>query len=130
MQQVEERTFATQPTDLIGVYGHASLTGKSTATMRDGRRLDDNIINSYYHLIEERAKLPGYPSLIKKDIYFYTFLSNRKSGWAPQTSCEIFLVDCVFFPVGTEEHWMLVYACIQSQKLFYLDSRVECGIFF
>ena len=51
MQQVVERAFATQPTDFIGVYGQASLTGKSMATMRDGRRLDDNILNSYYHLI-------------------------------------------------------------------------------
>ena len=68
MQQVVERAFAAQPTDLIGVYGDASLTGKSMATMQDGRRLDDSVLNSYYFLIEERAKLPGYPSLIKKDI--------------------------------------------------------------
>ena len=48
MQQVVKRAFASQPTDFIGVYGQASLTGKSMATMRDGRRLDDNILNSYY----------------------------------------------------------------------------------
>ena len=48
MQQVVEHAFATQPADFIGVYGQASLTGKSMATMRDGRRLDDNILNSYY----------------------------------------------------------------------------------
>ena len=57
MQQVVERAFATQPTDLIGVYGGATLTGKSMATMRDGERLDDNILNSYYYLIEERSKM-------------------------------------------------------------------------
>ena len=34
----------------------------------------------------------------------------------------MFLVDYIFFPVGIEEHWMLVYACILSCKLFYLDS--------
>ena len=34
----------------------------------------------------------------------------------------MFLVDYVFFSVGTEHHWMLVYACIQSRKLFYLDT--------
>ena len=125
MQQVVERAFAAKPTNLIGVYGQASLTGKSMATMRDGKQLDDNIINSYYHLIEERAKLPGYPSLIKKDIYFYTFLSHRKAGWAPKASCEMFLVDYVFFPVGIEKHWMLVYTCIESRKLFYLDSLLS-----
>ena len=37
----------------------------------------------------------------------------------------MFLVDYIFFPVGTEEHWMLVYACIQSCKLFYLDSLLS-----
>ena len=125
MQQVVERAFAAKPTDLIGIYVDATLTGKSMATMKDGKRLDDNIINSYYYLIEERTKLPGYPSIIKKDIYFYTFLSKRTAGWAPKTSCEMFLVDYVFFPVGIEEHWMLVYACIQSRKLFYLDSLLS-----
>ena len=70
MQHVVERAFATQPTDLIGVYSDATLTGKSMATLQDGKRLDDNIINSYYYLIDERAKLPGYLSIIKKDIYF------------------------------------------------------------
>ena len=70
MQQVVERAFATQPTDFIGVYGQATLTGKSMATMRDGELLDDNILNSYYHLIEERSKLTGYPSILRKDIYF------------------------------------------------------------
>ena len=37
----------------------------------------------------------------------------------------MFLVDYVFFPVGTEEHWMLVYACIKTRKLFYLDSLLS-----
>ena len=46
MQQVVEGAFAAQPTDLIGVYGQVSFTGKSMATMKDRRRLDDNIINS------------------------------------------------------------------------------------
>ena len=87
MQQVVERAFATQPTDFIGVYGQATLTGKSIATMRDGELLDDNIINSYYHLIEERSKMPGYPSILRKDIYFYIFLSRWKPGWAPPISC-------------------------------------------
>ena len=36
--------------------------------MQDGKQLDDSVLNSYYYLIEERPKLPGYPSLIKKDI--------------------------------------------------------------
>ena len=125
MQQVVERAFAAQPTDLIGVYGQASLTGKSMATMRNGKRLDDNIINSYYHLIEERAKLPGYLSLIRNDIYFHTFLSNRKAGWSPKASWEMFLVNYVFFQVGIESYWMLVYACINSRKLFYLDSLLS-----
>ena len=48
------------------------------ATMRDGELLDDNILNSYYHLIEERSNLSGYPSLLRKDIYFYTLLSNQQ----------------------------------------------------
>ena len=87
MQQVVERAFATQPTDFIGVYGQATLTGKSMATMRDGEELDDNILNSYYHLIEERAKQRGYPSILRKDIYFYTCLARRTSGWAPPASC-------------------------------------------
>ena len=39
MERVVERAFATQPTDLIGVYGQATLTGKSMATMRDGELL-------------------------------------------------------------------------------------------
>ena len=116
MQQVVERAFAAQPADLIGVYGDVSLTGKSIATMQDGRRLDDSVLNSYYYLIEEHAKQPGYPSLIKKDIYFYTFLAKRTDGRASVTSCKMFLVDYVFFPVGTEEHWMLVYACIRTRK--------------
>ena len=111
MQQVGDRAFAAKPTDLIGVYGDASLTGKSLATMRDGRQLDDNVINSYYHLIEKRTKMPGYPSILRKDIYFYHFLTHRKSGWAPKGFWEMFLLDYVFFPVGKEHHWMLVYAC-------------------
>ena len=63
------------------------------ATMRDGEELDDNILNSYYYLIEECSKMRGYPSILRKDIYFYTFLSNRKPGWAPQISCEMYMFD-------------------------------------
>ena len=37
----------------------------------------------------------------------------------------MFLFDYVFFPVGTEKHWMLVYACIKTRKLFYLDSLLS-----
>ena len=125
MQQVVKRAFAAKPTDLIGVYGDATHTGKSLATMRDGWQLDNSVINSNYHLIEERAKMPGYPSILRKDIYFYHFLTNRKSWWAPKGSCKMFLLDYIFFPVGIEHHWMLVYTCIQSCKLFYMDSLLS-----
>ena len=56
------------------------------AIRRDRKQLDDRVLNSYYYLIEERPKLPGYLSLIKKDIYFYTFLAKRTDGGALQTS--------------------------------------------
>ena len=125
MRQIVERAFAAKPTDLIGVYGRATLTGKSIATMRDGEELDDNILNSYYHLIEERSKRPGYPSILREDIYFYVGLTNRRDGWAPQYSSDMFLCDYVFFPIGTESHWMLVYASIATRKLYYLDSLLS-----
>ena len=37
----------------------------------------------------------------------------------------MFLFEYVFFLVGTEKHWMLVYACIKTRKLFYLDSLLS-----
>ena len=70
-------------------------------------------------------KQPGYPSILREDIYFYVGLTNRRDGWAPQYSCDMFLCDYVFFPIGTEGHWMLVYASIGTRKLYYLDSLLS-----
>ena len=45
-------------------HGGFNLTGKSIHTLREGKWLDDAVINSYLNMIQTRSDDHGYPSVL------------------------------------------------------------------
>ena len=69
--------------------------------------------------------MAGYPRILQKDTSFYLFLSKRMDGYSPKAATELFLFDYVLLPVHTDNHWVMVYICIESKTIFYMDSLLS-----
>ena len=129
-----------------GGGGIITLLGSTMARLAPGRWLDDEIVNIYFHFLDQRdiARHKIKPSR-RRNHYFSSFMLekmmepeirdaysygavHRWSRKIDQLEGSIFNLDKVFFPVNIDNyHWCLVVAFIQDKKLQYYDSMGGSG---
>merc|ERR1712240_909085 len=95
-----------------------------------GRYLNDKIIDSYIHLIQERSEASqDLPTVYGLTTFFYTQLSTfgleegsrRTQDWIKDDLRE---KDWIFCPIHRYDHWTLIAVEISTRTIHYLDSLV------
>ena len=109
---------------LISKFG-LNLTRDDLLTLKNKNWLNDNIVNFYMELIDQRNRQnPNTP----KTFCFSTFLFvSLVAGGYPRVKnftrkTDIFEKDLVIIPIFKTSHWRLVVVKINSKEIVYLDS--------
>ena len=107
-----------------------NLTRADYRTLQGKRYLNDKIIDSYIHLIQERSTAsPDLPTVYGLTTFFYTQLSTfgleegskRTQDWIKEDLRE---KDWIFCPIHRHDHWTLIAVEISTRTIHYLDSLV------
>lgn len=91
--------------------------------------LNDNLINFYMELVNERSK---HNPLLPKVYAFNTFFAKKLSEgvynynnvrrWTKRLKLNIFSCQKVFFPINYAKHWALIIAHMDRKRIEYYDS--------
>lgn len=100
------------------------IHGRDIHTMADGKWLNDECINGYMKILQQRAKDRGQKIWFFNS-HFYTQL--QKSGYAKvarwtKNKVNIFDMDKVVFPVHLGTHWCLGIINLREGRCEYYDS--------
>ena len=107
-----------------------NLTRADYRTIQGKRYLNDKIIDSYIHLIQERSEAsPDLPTVYGLTTFFYTQLSTfgleegsrRTQDWIKD---DLRRKDWIFCPIHRHDHWTLIAIEIPTKTIHYLDSIV------
>ena len=107
-----------------------NLTRADYRTIQGKRYLNDKIIDSYIHLIQERSEASqDLPTVYGLTTFFYTQLSTfgleegsrRTQDWIKEDLRE---KDWIFCPIHRYDHWTLIAVEIPTRTIHYLDSLV------
>ena len=93
-------------------------------------KLNDNIINFYFAMIQERSKQENHRSVFAFNHRFFTKL--KKNGWEKvkrwSKNIELFSIDLILIPIcwdfEGEGHWCLAAIDMEEKEILYFDS---CG---
>lgn len=117
---------------------NVEMSRKNIACLRDGAWLNDEVINFYMSMLQERddrlcQEQPGRKSshffnsfflskLLERDSY--TFSNVRR--WTKKF--DILSKDKIFFPVNIRNtHWTLAVVYVQKKQIVYYDSMSGSG---
>eukprot|EP00927_Polykrikos_kofoidii_P085244 TRINITY_DN9218_c0_g1_i1.p1 TRINITY_DN9218_c0_g1~~TRINITY_DN9218_c0_g1_i1.p1 ORF type:complete len:887 (+),score=139.97 TRINITY_DN9218_c0_g1_i1:268-2661(+) len=111
---------------------NVALTRDKIQCLRPSTWLNDEVINFYFKLMQERSRKPGFlnvwfansffwPKLSGKDHRDYNFKEVRR--WTIKAKVDIFKMDCVIFPMNVgESHWALGVIDFKAKGFRYFDS--------
>ncbi len=93
---------------------------KDLRTLQDGKWLNDEVINFYFKLIEERSQ----GSVFTLNTFFFKKLAgsgyDEVKRWTAKVN--IFAYERILIPIHLPEHWCLAELDMQEKKIFYYDS--------
>ena len=131
---VEDLLLYSSPEKLIIDKFNTSLKGKDLCTLRDGTWLNDEVINFYMQLLQQRneaqcgqnkKKLPSYflnsffLTKLLDGTGIYTYANVRR--WTKKF--DVFSADKIFFPINVSNtHWTLAVVHMHDQRIQYYDS--------
>lgn len=94
-----------------------------------GKWLNDNVINFYMELTNERCKTkPNLAKVYAFNTYFATKLSagtynyENVRRWTQRQGIDVFSFQKVFIPVHSAEHWTLMTIHFDHKRIEYYDS--------
>lgn len=119
--------------DVVASRFSVDLTRKQLACLRPGQWLNDEVINFYYKLLQERSKkLAGGPKCWFPNSFFWPKLSGaghdnysfkEVKRWTIKAKIDIFELDYVLFPMNIgESHWAMGVIDIRENGFRYFDS--------
>ncbi|QPG74589.1 hypothetical protein FOA43_001920 [Brettanomyces nanus] len=133
MSQVNQWWSDPYSTAKITTKFNISITTKDILTLADRKWLNDNVIDFYMNLINERAKRDSsLPSVHVFSTYFYTTLCEKGyqgvKKWAKRAGADVTKVDYVFVPVNIHQsHWALGLINNKEKVFQYFDSLFGTG---
>lgn len=106
------------------------ITRGDLLTLKKNQWMNDNIVNFYMELIDQRSRLNDQAP---KTYCFNTFLyisflaggHNRVKNYTRKT--DLFEKDLVIVPIFQGNHWRLVLVKIKAKLLVYFDSMNKVG---
>lgn len=101
------------------------ITRKDIQTLNNLNWLNDEVINFYMQLLEERCqRLEKYPSVHTFSTFFYIGLQRRghegMKRWTKKVN--IFEKDIIIVPIHLHVHWCLVVVDLKKKEINYYDS--------
>lgn len=94
--------------------------------------LNDQVINFYMSLLEERGTQSKFPRVLAMNTFFYPrLILNGHQGVKRWTkNVDIFLYDIIIVPVHVECHWTVCIIDFRKKAIQYFDSlglyNVKC----
>lgn len=128
LDQVDQ-LWSSSPSHLVIDKFRIDLHGRDLQTLRDGRWLNDNVINFYLSLVTERfqqssGRLPRVACMITQ---FFTTLEQKGyqgvARWAKRGKIDVVESDLVFVPLNLNgNHWCLAVVDNINKELRQHDS--------
>lgn len=134
----EEREAAEQilgdgnPNEVMVSKFNVDITRDKMRCLRPGQWLNDEVINFYFKLLQERGKLlQGAPKCWFPNSFFWPKLSGNNSSysykevkrWTIKAKIDIFELDLICFPMNIgESHWAMGVIDLTSHGFRYFDS--------
>ena len=123
---------------LIDKFNH-KITGRTLATLRDGKWLNDEVINFYMLLLQHRddsilnTMLPQYrPSRFFPSFFITKLLTKRLDKYDYRQvkrwtrSIDVFDFEKLYFPINvSNSHWTLAVVYMQTRRIQYYDSLLN-----
>ena len=120
---------------LIDKFNH-KITVRTLATLRDGKWLNDEVINFYMLLLQQRddsiisTTLPQHqPSRFFPSFFITQLLSKRLNNYDYRQvrrwtkSFDVFVFEKLYFPINiSNSHWTLAVVYMQTRRIQYYDS--------
>jgi len=109
------------------------VTRRQIECLRPGEWLNDEVINFYYKLLQERSKVgEGTPKCWFPNSFFWPKLSGKNNKdysykevrrWTVKAKIDIFELDYVIFPMNIgETHWAMGAIDLKDKGFRYFDS--------
>lgn len=105
---------------------HLRITGHDLRTLSGKEWLNDEVINFYVNLIQERSKDSKLPSVYAFSTFFYPkLMSSGHSSLRRWTKkVDIFAHDLILVPVHLGFHWCMATIDFRDKCLRYYDSML------
>ncbi|KAK6331698.1 Smt3-specific protease [Orbilia javanica] len=105
------------------------ITPRNLKTLSGSQWLNDEVINSYIHLIKERANQEGSQKMITMNSAFISSLKDfgyaRVARWAKRQGAsgeQILKLKAVIIPIHRNFHWTLAFVNVEKKRFEYYDS--------
>jgi len=119
--------------DVLASRFSVKLTRGQLACLRPGGWLNDEVINFYFKLLQERCKrIPGMHKCWLPNSFFWPMLCGRQcmkysynevKRWSMRAKVDVFKKDYVLFPMNVNGmHWAVGVIDFKDRGFRYLDS--------
>ena len=101
------------------------LTRKDICTLKPSTWLNDNVVNCYLLLIQQRTSTQlALPRVHIFNTFFYPrIIKNGHSGVERWTrKIDIFSFDLILVPIHLETHWCMAVIDFRRKEIVYFDS--------
>ncbi|CAJ1449360.1 unnamed protein product [Effrenium voratum] len=108
------------------------VTRRQVECLRPGEWLNDEVINFYYKLLQERSKtVAGSPKCWFTNSFFWPKLSGNNKEysykevrrWTVKAKIDVFEMDYIIFPINVAEtHWAMGAIDLKEKGFRYFDS--------
>jgi sentrin-specific protease 1 len=116
-----------------------SLTRKDIACLRPDIWLNDEVVNFYMWMLDERDRLLCMENSYRRRSHFFNSFFMAKLGFGKNINTENvkrwtknfkpFTMDKIFFPINIEnQHWTMLVVNIKSRRILYFDSLYGDGL--
>ncbi|KAF3126599.1 Smt3-specific protease [Orbilia oligospora] len=109
--------------------GRDPVTPRSLKTLNGSQWLNDEVINSYIHLVKERENQDGSRRMITMNSAFVSSFKEsgygRVARWAKKAGAageEILKLKGIIIPIHRNFHWTLAFVNVEKKRFEYYDS--------
>ncbi|XP_067935111.1 uncharacterized protein [Watersipora subatra] len=112
------------PNNILSDAFRIRITRSDMATLASSNWLNDEVVNFYFNLIQDRGGKDNYPSVYVFNTFFYPkIMKDGHKGVARWTKkVDIFSKDLILIPVHLGMHWCLACINLKDKSIQYFDS--------
>ena len=128
LEKAEDIIQNTPRNQIVASKFRLEINGKSMSTLHGLNWLDDEIINFYMEMINQRSKTSGFYPVWATNTFFFTTLKDsgyaKVRRWTKRQKIDIFNCEYMIVPVHLGKFWFI-------KQLFFLwnvVSQVPTGL--